>query len=154
MNLNREVEILTNLEIAHRQLERSIDLFMRAKDYVSALTLAGAAEEILGKLLHREGRQHWLDEILDGAIEALGFVDEDADSPEARKARKDIADLANFYKNRFKHFSEEDKISLAVDVKAAEMIDRAISNYWALTKRETGAMGRFRDVVLRRGHRA
>lgn len=141
---------MTNLEIAHRQLERSIDLFMVQRDYVSALTLAGAAEEILGKLLNREGKSHWLDEITGGALEALGFIDKEADSAEAKKARKEIANLANFYKNRCKHFSEEGQIVFAVDVKAAEMIDRAISNYWELTKRETGGMGRFREVVLRR----
>ncbi|WP_423709909.1 hypothetical protein [Undibacterium sp. WLX3042] len=151
MKLARVDETLTNLEIAHRQLERAIDLFMGPKDYVSALTLAGAAEEILGKLLNKRGQTHWLDEITSGALGALGFVDAEADSPEAKAARKEIANLANFYKNRCKHFSEVDQISFPVDVKAAEMIDRAVSNYWDLTNRETGAMGRFREVVLRYG---
>lgn len=151
MKLQQNVQALTNLEIAHIQLERSVDLFLVAKDYVSALTLAGAAEEILGKLLNKAGRQHWLDEILDGALEALGFVDEHAGSPEAMKARREVATLANFHKNRFKHFSDDDPVSFPVDVVAAEMIDRAISNYRELTKRETGAMSLFRTTVLRRG---
>lgn len=148
-NLARVEVTLTNLEIAHQQLERAIDLFMGPKDYISALTLAGAAEEILGKLLNKRGQSHWLDEITSGALDALGFVDDDAYSSEGKAARKEVANLANFYKNRCKHFSENDQISFPVDVKAAEMIDRAISNYWDFTNRETGSMGRFREVVLR-----
>jgi hypothetical protein len=150
MTLQQKVETLTNLEIAQRQLERSIDLFMDAKDFVSALTLAGAAEEILGKLLNKTGKTHWLDEVLDGALEALGFVKEETESPDAKKARKEVADVANFYKNRLKHLSNEEHLSFPVDVKAAEMIARAISNYRELTGTETDAMGRFREVIVRR----
>ena len=131
-------------------MKRSIDLFLSSKDYVSALTLVAAAEEILGKLLNREGKQHWLDEITAGALEALGFVDKEINSPEANAARKEIANLANHHKNRLKHFSDEGKMSFPVDVKAAEMIDHAISNYRKLTASQTGVMDRFLDFVLRR----
>jgi superfamily II DNA or RNA helicase len=148
MKLEGITEKLTNLEIAHRQLERSIELFLDRGDYISALTLAGAAEEILGKLLKKEGKSHWLDEITSGALGLLGFEGAALESPEAKKAGKEIADIANYYKNRCKHFNDHDHITFTVDVKAAEMIDRAISNYWDLTQRETGAMGRFKDLIL------
>ena len=39
---------LTKLEVATRQLDAAIRLFLE-DDYLSSLTLAGAAEEILGK---------------------------------------------------------------------------------------------------------
>jgi hypothetical protein len=123
-------------------------LFLDDRDYVSAITLAGAAEEILGKLLNKEGMSHWLDEITDGALRLLGYEGEALQSPEAKKAGKEIANISNHYKNRLKHFNAEDHITFSVDVQAAEMIDRAISNYWSLTQRETGAMGRFRELVL------
>lgn len=148
MKVQEITETLTNLEIAHRQLERSIELFLDRNDFVSAITLAGAAEEILGKLLNKEGKTHWLDEVTSGALRFLGFEGEALQSPEAKKAGKEIYNISNYYKNRCKHFNSEDHLTFTVDVQAAEMIDRAISNYWALTHRETGAMGRFRELVL------
>lgn len=148
MHVEEITETLSNLEIAHRQLERSIELFLDKQDYISALTLAGAAEEILGKLLNKEGKQHWLDDIKSGALRLLGFEGEALQSPEAKKAGKEIADISNYYKNRCKHFNDQDHITFTVDVQAAEMIDRAIFNYWELTHRETGIMGRFRELII------
>lgn len=69
-------------------------------------------------------------------------------SPEAKKAGKEIANISNYYRNRVKHFNLEGQITITVDVQAAEMIDRAVENYWRLTQRETGAMGRFRELVI------
>ncbi|QSP95500.1 hypothetical protein LPB19_03525 [Marinobacter salinisoli] len=141
-------ETLTNLQIAERQLERSIGLFLDQKDFVSSLTLAGAAEEILGKLLNERGEKHWLDEVLSGALRALGFRRNTLETPEAKKSRKEVSNLANYYKNRLKHYNEDGSITFTVDAEAADMIDRAISNYFKLTKSETGAMERFKELVL------
>ena len=41
----------TKTEVAAHQLERALHLFLDENDYVCAITLAGACEEILGKLL-------------------------------------------------------------------------------------------------------
>ncbi|MGM8063166.1 hypothetical protein [Vogesella indigofera] len=141
-------ETLSNLEIAHRQIERAIVLFLDDRDYVSALTLAGAAEEILGKLLKKEDKEHWLDSISKGALRALGFLEREFQTQEALKARKEIANIANRHKNIFKHYNDNGTVTLLVDVAAAEMIDRAISNYFDLTQRETGAMGKFKELVI------
>lgn len=123
-------------------------LFLDDKDYVSALTLAGAAEEILGKLLNRDGKEHWLDSISKGALRALGFIEKETQSAEAAKIKKEIANFANQHKNRIKHYNQDGAITLLIDVAAAEMIDRAISNYFDLTQRETGAMGRFKELII------
>lgn len=147
MRLDEIEETLSNLQIAHRQIERAIVVFLDDKDYVSALTLAGAAEEILGKLLNKEGKEHWLDSISKGALRALGFRKKEFETPEALKARKEIADIANQHKNRLKHYNNDGTITLLIDVAAAEMIYRAISNYFDLTQRETEAMGRFKELV-------
>ena len=56
MKLKPQFEMLSNLEVAHRQLERAISLYMHEQDCVSALTLAGVAEKILGKLLAERGQ--------------------------------------------------------------------------------------------------
>jgi len=148
MNVEGIDETLSNLEVAERQLERSVVLFLDEKDYVSSLTLAGAAEEILGKLLNKEGKEHWLDSISKGALRALGFRKKTFETPEAKKAKKEIANISNYHKNRMKHYNDDGTITFAVDIEAADMIDRAISNYFKLTQRETGAMGRFKELVI------
>ena len=121
---------------------------MDDKDYISALTLAGAAEEILGKLLNKVGKEHWLDSISKGALRALGFRRKEFKTHEAVTARKEIANIANLNKNRLKHYNNDGTITLLVDVAAAEMIERAISNYFDLTQRETGAMGQFKELII------
>jgi hypothetical protein len=148
MRVDEIEETLSNLEIAHRQIERAIVLFLDDRDYVSSLTLAGAAEEILGKLLNKEGKEHWLDSISKGALRALGFRKRELQAPEALKAKKEIANIANRHKNAFKHYNIDGTVTLLVDVAAAEMIDRAISNYFDLTQRETGAMGKFKELII------
>jgi len=148
MNVEGIEETLSNLEIARRQLDRSITLYLDEKDYVSALTLAGAAEEILGKLLNEEGKEHWLDNISKGALRALGFQKKMLDTSEAKKTKKDIVNLANHHKNRVKHYNDNGTITFTVNAEAAGMIDRAISNYFDFTQSETGAMDRFKGLVI------
>jgi Na+-translocating ferredoxin:NAD+ oxidoreductase RnfE subunit len=50
------------VEIAIEQLEIALDLFLSGKSYVSALTLAGAAEEIFGKATEIKGIKNSLQE--------------------------------------------------------------------------------------------
>ena len=54
--------VLTAEEIAAHQLTAALRLWSE-KDYLSALTLAGAAEEILGKRLRNLGRLPSFDQI-------------------------------------------------------------------------------------------
>ena len=44
----------------------ALDLFLAERSYVSALTLAGAAEEIFGKALTHQGKEHSLGYKFDG----------------------------------------------------------------------------------------
>jgi hypothetical protein len=48
---------LTDLQAAQVQLERAVVLFLDDGDFVSALTRAGAAELLLGKLLVAANRE-------------------------------------------------------------------------------------------------
>ncbi len=50
------------VNLAIEQLDVAIELFLSEKSYISALTLAGAAEEILGKSLNHNERINSLDE--------------------------------------------------------------------------------------------
>jgi hypothetical protein len=55
---------LTKLEVAVHQLDVAIRLFLSG-DYLASLTLAGAAEEILGSLCKRAGKPVAIDFIVD-----------------------------------------------------------------------------------------
>jgi hypothetical protein len=46
--------------LATEQLDVALELFLCRRSFVSALTLAGAAEEILGKALAHRGEAPWL----------------------------------------------------------------------------------------------
>lgn len=50
------------VNLAIEQLEIALSLFLEGRSYVSALTLAGAAEEILGKAVKIEGIENSLQE--------------------------------------------------------------------------------------------
>ncbi|MDC8748685.1 hypothetical protein NY751_22120 [Xanthomonas campestris] len=52
-------------EIAKRQLITACELYIQERDFLSILTLTGAAEEILGVLLKREGKTNTVDSIVD-----------------------------------------------------------------------------------------
>jgi hypothetical protein len=53
--MNEDYPVYSKRDLARVQLERAITLHVDEHDHVSAITLAGAAEEILGKLLTNAG---------------------------------------------------------------------------------------------------
>jgi hypothetical protein len=114
-------------EIAEHQLLMAIRLW-REQDYLSALTLAGAAEEILGKRLRRLGREPSFEQ-LRGLIVALARQEGDT-SPDLERT---IGDLLNSTRNELKHYSGDDSLSFDLREDAHEMLERAVANYQALT---------------------
>src|SRR5690625_1090841 len=143
MKVDVITETLSNLDIAERQLERALSLFFAEQDYISSLTLAGAAEEILGKILNEEkSAPHALADLIEGALK-LNEVQ--AGSSEEKGAKKAIANIANHFKNRLKHYNIDGSITFSTDFYAAEIIDRAIKNYFAVTGAETALMLRFKN---------
>ena len=151
MKVKIVTESLTNLEVAKKQLDRSILLFYKEQDFVSSLTLAGAAEEILGKLMNKQGISHVMDEVIKGS---LALNDIEPGSPEEPKVKKSVAGMMNRFKNKLKHYNGDDSITFSVDFYAAEMIDRAVQNYFILTGEETSLMKRFKvEIMLDRGEK-
>lgn len=51
-------------DVAIRQLNFAIDLFLSNKEPLAVITLAGAAEEILGRLVSRDGKVNMKDELV------------------------------------------------------------------------------------------
>lgn len=108
---------LDQIEIALEQLEWAIHLFLEHKSYVCAITLSGAAEELLGKLLGQNNSLHLLKESLHNK---LGFpIDE-------------IGKYANATKNNLKHGWKDEEIEEDIEGYAISMIARALANATSL----------------------
>ena len=121
---------LAKKEIAVAQLRRAIQLY-EMNDFVCALTLAGAAEEILGKIaLHSADTNalqqdvSFVSDLVDDAA-SRGLVAEAA-SPAKLISRRNRA------RNEAKHEDQgnpERIVPCDFQVAAEEMIDRALRNW-------------------------
>lgn len=124
---NESLLNLTTIEkkdIALKQLRRAIQLY-RENDYVCSVTLAGAAEEILGKITTKREGYCSLDVHEKEIKEMAKFFM--APIPEKKK----IYYLMNAVKNELKHNDSGDNVYLKADFEshAFELISRAIMNY-------------------------
>ena len=117
---------LTKLDLAQRQLETAIGLFVSRRDRVSAITLAGAADGIFHGLVLRAGKQPFADYAL-GVREALS-----GETPARAKFSRHINDRLNI--NDLKHMDQhqDDRVAIDVDVSALGAILKAIANHHRL----------------------
>jgi hypothetical protein len=126
----------TKQELAEHQLDRAIRLLLDEQDAISAVTLAGAAEEILGKLVEQRGGTHSLKGFIEECV-ALGRLRQGEEwNP------KDFADIANYFRNELKHYIQGSDIAVTPEA-ACELIDRAAENLWLLDGRETEQVRRY-----------
>ena len=129
---------LKSLTVPHEFLESALSLYFEHKAYSSALHLAGAAEELLGKLLRENGVESWLDSIQQLCMDAWDKVVSEAPVSTidgARMSLKSIAADLNSARNHVKHFTAA--ATYDVRVESCRMLWRAFSNYDRL--RQTGA---------------
>jgi len=126
-------------DLALQQLEVALRLYFDGTDFAAVITLAGAADEIFGKLLAADGRENSL-EGLKKAVAAihLRLYGEPT-------ASSQIADRANRAKNSLKHWDSGQPLIVKLDLaqEASDMLFRAIDNYWLLKEDLTPAMERF-----------
>lgn len=127
-------------EVAIHQLERALRLFLDEADYVCAITLAGASEEIFGKLLEKSGKEHSLGSFVKACV-ALGRVAHGEVWPP-----KIFVKMANEFRDSLKHYTDGESVTVPKEA-AIEILDRAIENYWLLTGDETPLMRRFMEEV-------
>jgi hypothetical protein len=116
---------IEKIEIAIVQLETSISLFEQ-KNYISSLTLAGAAEEILDALLKQDGKSIIVTELSE--VLKKGLKSEDSD--------KSIRDkYLNKARNQTKHANcaDENIVEINYENEATCLISRAIVNLQNLT---------------------
>lgn len=126
-------------DLARIQIDTAIELYEQ-NNFVSALTLAGAAEEISGKLLHRLNKPTILSE-LKSDLSAQYSVSE-----------KEIADALNQARNGFKHYVEDNcEKDIDIECEARILIQRAVINYCRLCNKKTENMSRFIDSISELG---
>jgi hypothetical protein len=122
-------------EIARRQIDTAIDLFLEGRDCLSVVTLAGAGEEIIGSLLRRAKCKNMISHILDldkrlSGGRGFGVVNQEI----------------NGFRNTLKHANNpaEDLIEVAQDQEhAIAMLARALNNYHASEGRLSQKMEQF-----------
>ena len=117
---------ITKLEIARIQLVQAIELFV-AERFLPSITLAGAAEEILGRLLIASGRMPVIENSY-GEIQRIREVT--GLSVMGNKSKKAIFNEWNTARNTLKHHADpsEDVVTLNVFDEAYWMIKRALAN--------------------------
>ena len=129
------------VDLAKEQLENALELFLRRGSFVSALTLAGAAEEILGKALSQRGEKTTLQHEypLIKPVEEL-FRNEPF-------SWKEFVEKKNLARNAAKHMKDASVSIVTADLadEALWMIVRACDNHARLGLQETPLMKEFED---------
>jgi hypothetical protein len=129
------MDIHRKIDVAKAQLEQSICLFFDG-DYYSAATLAGASEEILGKALESTSKRNELQHQIHVRREVGKLFG--VESPE-----KQVRTNLNEVRNWLKHFTNGEDLEFDSRDAAAELIERANSNYMKLTGDEAEGMPNF-----------
>lgn len=129
------------VELALEQLDVALELFLSKRSMVSALTLAGAAEEILGKALKLKGKRTTL-EFEHSAIEQVETF--------LRRQPflwKDFINEKNRVRNAAKHMGEKSAAEIVADLEdeALWMLVRACDNHKRLDLPPTSRMAEFDD---------
>ena len=154
-----EVVWYSKFELAEIQLERAISLFINEKDYVSAIALAGAAEEIFGNLLKKMSQQR----ILNGqsaVLTSLGEYMQNCKYFVGEEFDKWLKYDYNFTKNNLKHLNvnppkvgpDGDKLPAAhiaiFSQQATSMIDRALRNRFELSNKSKEFSSYMNEEIL------
>lgn len=130
-----KISTLSAKEIAEHQLLAAIRLW-KEEDYLSALTLAGAAEEILGKRLRKVGREPSFDQMKSIIVEIARQYGSDESNLESL-----IGEMLNSTKNELKHYAGDEVLSFDLRSDCLEILERDIANYHALA-------GKFLDEAM------
>lgn len=125
------LEIFTPLEAAERQIDRAIILFLEDHDYICAITLACAADGILGDALRVQNKTAMID-LLKSELQRFDLL--------SHLSPKQISDQhLNKIRNLLKHLSGDlnETINHVTDIEAIIAIIRAAGNFIFITERPT-----------------
>ena len=133
-------------EVSQHQIETAIRLFLDEDDFYCSATLAGAAEEVLGKMLSEKRKvNNSLQSLTAATLRMLSAQEVEALSDgRPLKGYAVLKEEINFYRNWLKHYSEDDfRIEIDAKEAAEELIDRSVTNFFLLSQRESAPMRRF-----------
>ena len=120
----------TRLELAANQLEAAISLFVAGRDRFSVITLAGAADVILSRLVINSGQENFTESILRSEIEQYG----------ADRTREEVGKEINgtLFINHLKHMDDDDDGYIDIDLEecALAAILKSLANYVTLAGRK------------------
>lgn len=121
---------VSKLAIATEYLNTAIALYFRGDAYFSALHLAGAAQELLGKFVERTGAISAHTSLVEGAVRISKYLNENGEP----STDKQIRAVVNYAKNRVKHMNDvgDDVVDFHAQTKAREMLDLAVSEFYQL----------------------
>ncbi|OAI26104.1 hypothetical protein [Methylomonas koyamae] len=115
--------LLHKAEIARRQIEAASELFFSGGDFLAVVTLAGAAEEILGKLIKRRGETAMIDRLVELDRQLTGG-----------RSFKIVNKEINGIRNALKHADDPNEDELEIEAGSAiAMLSRAVVNYVLFT---------------------
>jgi len=115
---------ISKLDLALNYLQMAIDMFLKNQDLLCVLTLAGAADEILGQYATRAGKETMLD------LLCSSLKKEHAINMNDKTFKWEVLNKA---KNSVKHFKGKDTefIELNPEEEALSMLIRAIGNLYS-----------------------
>ena len=117
---------LHKIEIARRQIEVAAELFFAEGDFLAVVTLAGAAEEILGNLIKRAGESAMIDRLVCLDKRLTG-------GRSFAVVNKEV----NGIRNALKHANDPAEDEIEVDAgEAISMLSRAVANYARLSNEQ------------------
>lgn len=132
--------LISKLEAAKIQLDSAIQHFF-ADEHVCSITLAGAAEDILGNLLQLQGEQSPFEFLHDWYQQEYAV----------QIAKIDFSrQIANAHRNWLKHAKEDAESELQINgIDSIMMLMRAVPCYYKLTGGHSPEMDRFNEYVRR-----
>jgi hypothetical protein len=120
----------TRLQLAERQLQAAIGLFMAGRDRFSVITLAGAADVILSQLALNKDKSNFTDALIEEAIR----------NGATEKTRGEHGRAINdvLFINDMKHMNKDDDGFLDMDPEESAFgaIMKAMVNYIAIVGRQ------------------
>ena len=135
----------SKLEIACELLNDALELYYSKESFFSAIQLAGAAEELLGRHLELISQKSAFKSEVTDFIDLLNAVA----PPSGTWHKKEMVNFVNNAKNHTKHMDPGSEIAVDFDprLEAREILERAVSDYYHLisfsTLAETPLIRRF-----------
>lgn len=117
---------ISKQEIAETQLVEAINLFLASK-YLCAITLAGAAEEVLARLLNQQGEISMVEQ----SFQSIQHIKEKTGlSVMSGKQKNEIFNEWNSARNMLKHHGKTDDKTVVINLfdEAYWMIRRGLAN--------------------------